>query len=188
MAALCFQKDTSLLLSNKLTTMTTYRSLLSSMLIGSLRFLPLERVPKLRVLLLRLAGVVFDGSATIYGAQLISVPEKLHIGCDAGINAECVFESDGGITIGARAFLGARVLILTTNHRVGEYLADETKSVTIGADAWIGAGATIVPGVTIGPGAVVGAGSVVTKDVPAGARVAGVPARRIRTSLVGSSA
>jgi len=43
--------------------------------------------------------------------------------------------------------------------------------------ASIGTSSTILCGVTIGENAIVGAGSVVTKDVPANAVVAGVPAR-----------
>jgi UDP-2-acetamido-3-amino-2,3-dideoxy-glucuronate N-acetyltransferase len=46
-------------------------------------------------------------------------------------------------------------------------------------DASIGANATIVCGVTIGEWAFIAAGAVVTKDVPAYALMAGVPARRI---------
>jgi UDP-2-acetamido-3-amino-2,3-dideoxy-glucuronate N-acetyltransferase len=45
--------------------------------------------------------------------------------------------------------------------------------------ASIGANATVVCGVTVGEWAFVAAGAVVTKDVPAYALVAGVPARRI---------
>ena len=47
--------------------------------------------------------------------------------------------------------------------------------------ASIGSNATILCGVEIGERAVVGAGAVVTRSVPAGAVVAGNPAREIRT-------
>jgi acetyltransferase-like isoleucine patch superfamily enzyme len=43
--------------------------------------------------------------------------------------------------------------------------------------ASIGSGAVILCGVTVGEKAMVGAGAVVTRDVPDGATVAGVPAR-----------
>ncbi len=46
--------------------------------------------------------------------------------------------------------------------------------------ASIGSGATLLCGITVGENAVVGAGSVVTRDVPAGAVVAGNPARVIK--------
>ena len=43
--------------------------------------------------------------------------------------------------------------------------------------AYIGAGSQIMPGVTIGMGSMVAAGSIVTKSVPSGVVVAGVPAK-----------
>ena len=52
----------------------------------------------------------------------------------------------------------------------------KTAPVRIGDRVWVGTRAVVLKGVTIGDGAVVGAGSVVTRDVPAGAVVAGVPA------------
>jgi UDP-N-acetylbacillosamine N-acetyltransferase len=50
----------------------------------------------------------------------------------------------------------------------------------IGRGSWIGIGATIVDNIRIGAGSIVGAGSVVTRDVPDGVVVYGVPARIIR--------
>jgi acetyltransferase-like isoleucine patch superfamily enzyme len=48
--------------------------------------------------------------------------------------------------------------------------------------ASIGSGATLLCGITVGENAMIGAGSVVTKNVPAGAVVAGNPARIVKPS------
>jgi len=89
-----------------------------------------------------------------------------------------------GIEIGAGTMIGEYASIRDANHRFnGEMpLRDSghtAKPIRIGCEVWIGRGAMILPGVTIGDRAVIGANAVVTKNVPQGAIVAGVPARAI---------
>ena len=63
--------------------------------------------------------------------------------------------------------------------RAGIERKDEFLPTRVGRGATIGANATIVCGVELGPYCMVAAGAVVSRDVPAFALVAGVPARRI---------
>ncbi|WP_440006277.1 acyltransferase [Halomicrococcus sp. SG-WS-1] len=85
------------------------------------------------------------------------------------------------ITVEDHAIVGYDATILCH-----EFLQDEyrTGEVVIGERAMVGAGAIILPGVEIGAGASVAANSLVTRDVPPGATVAGVPAREMSTESV----
>lgn len=62
----------------------------------------------------------------------------------------------------------------------GERFHGAVARTRIGNDVWIAYRTTVLNGVTIGDGAVVATGAVVTKDVPAYAIVAGIPARVVR--------
>lgn len=53
--------------------------------------------------------------------------------------------------------------------------------IKVGNNVMIGLGSLIMPGVTIGNNVIIGGHSVVTKDVPDGAIVAGMPAKQIST-------
>lgn len=58
---------------------------------------------------------------------------------------------------------------------------DAFGKINIGNNVYIGNNSLVMPGVTIGDNCLVGAGSVVSKSVPAGMVVAGVPAKIICT-------
>lgn len=88
------------------------------------------------------------------------------------------------ISIGDEATLGPNVNVLAHDGSLVMHLGvNYVAPVRIGERAFVGADSVVLPGVTIGQDAVVAAGSVVTKDVPPGSVVAGVPAREVgRTS------
>lgn len=88
----------------------------------------------------------------------------------------------GPVTIGNHVNLAQGITVTALNHNFSDpslpidVQGISTMPVVIEDDVWIGANAVILPGVRIGRHSVVAAGAVVTRDVPSGSLVAGVPA------------
>jgi maltose O-acetyltransferase len=114
------------------------------------------------------------------------LPPGIRVGKRVDIGRTVRFDWSHGrhITIGDDATIVEGAVILC--HDASSYRTQgltRVAPVSIGRRAFIGANALILPGVHLGDDAVVAAGSVVTKSVPAGVVVAGVPAWPIGTSV-----
>jgi maltose O-acetyltransferase len=106
---------------------------------------------------------------------------NISLGDGVFLNFNCVILDVVEVSIGDGTQIGPGVQILAADHprdAAGRASGLEFgRPVRIGRNVWIGGGAILLPGVTIGDDAVIGAGSVVTRNVPAGARAFGNPAR-----------
>jgi acetyltransferase-like isoleucine patch superfamily enzyme len=107
----------------------------------------------------------------------------LHIGEGSIIGDRSILDARSGIYIGKNVNFSSNVKIWSFQHDHSDpyFNCTEEKvgAVYIEDRVWIGPDVTILHSVTIGEGAVVAAGAVVTKDVPAFAIVAGIPAKVI---------
>lgn len=111
---------------------------------------------------------------------------RIVIGDDNYFNRNVMIDACGLIEIGSHNLFGPDIYMTDSNHAFGvgvdPHLQPMQKGqVRIGNYCWIGAKAVILKGVTLGDNCVVAAGAVVTRDVPSGGVVAGVPARVIKT-------
>ncbi len=91
---------------------------------------------------------------------------QIKIGSHSIVNTACTIAHDAQI---------GRFVTMSPGVRV-------SGRVTIEDSVFVGTGAVIIQNVRIGRGAIIGAGAVVTRDVPAGITVGGVPARPLPVS------
>jgi len=111
----------------------------------------------------------------------------LTMGADSSIHPRCQLNAYlAPIEIGSGVMIAPNCSLYSYNHGIARGTEIRKQPLTtkgaivIGDEAWLGVGSTVLSGVTIGKGSVIGAGAVVTRDVPDGAIVAGVPARLIK--------
>lgn len=139
-------------------------------------------------------GVVVHSFVNLYGCEIGAesrIGTFVEIQAGAVVGERCKIQSHTficeGVRIGDGVFVGHGVMFVNDKRPrarraagamvgVGDW---ELLSVSVGEDATLGSGAVILGGVTVGAGAMIGAGAVVSRDVPEGATVAGVPARRL---------
>jgi acetyltransferase-like isoleucine patch superfamily enzyme len=105
-------------------------------------------------------------------AASVEIGDGTYLGHDVHVHAI------DPVRIGAGVVLADGALVTSTDHGRGDRSqVHGTGPVVIGDRVFVGQRAVVLGGVTIGDGATIGAGAVVTRDVPAGAVAAGIPAR-----------
>jgi acetyltransferase-like isoleucine patch superfamily enzyme len=110
----------------------------------------------------------------------------VEIGAKTVIGQECTISAYKRVRIGEQCVIADRAMFIDFDHGVVEVERPirqqgiYTREVVVGSNVWIGYGACILRGVSVGDNSIIGTNSVVTKDVPANAVVAGVPARIVR--------
>jgi len=92
---------------------------------------------------------------------------------------------EAGVKMGHFSYIGDAVVGAETNIGAGTITCNFDREghknrTEIGPGAFIGSDSLLVAPVRVGRGAVTGAGSVVTRDVPDGGLVVGMPARAVR--------
>ena len=111
---------------------------------------------------------------------------EVEIGAKTVIGQECTISAYRRVRIGEQCVIADRAMFIDFDHGVveverpirlqGIYMRD----VEVGSNVWVGYGACVLRGCRVGDNAILGTSTVVTRDIPANAVVAGVPARIMR--------
>lgn len=130
-------------------------------------------------------NVVSKGNFAFYSGSRIYVREEATLSLGSGFaNHDVEIDCNFYITIGNNVAIAPRVIIRDSDNKSRDPRKEVLHCpISIGSNVWIGMNSIILKGVTIGDGAIVAAGSVVNRDVPAGAMVAGVPAKVIQAGV-----
>lgn len=121
-------------------------------------------------------GAVIRDQVEIGDNAVIMMGAVINIGAVVGAGTMI----DMGAVLGGRATVGANCHVGAGAVLAGVVEPASAVPVVVEDDVMIGANAVVLEGVRVGEGAVVAAGAVCVEDVPAGAVVAGVPARVIK--------
>jgi acetyltransferase-like isoleucine patch superfamily enzyme len=123
-------------------------------------------------------GMQLARTACVHRGLEVRAAHNIEVGDGSIVGFDAILDGRSGITIGRHVNMSSGVAIWTLQHDHRDPgFGAIGGAVVIGDRAWLSFRATVLPGVTIGEAAVVAAGAVVTRDVPAYAIVAGVPAR-----------
>ncbi len=143
--------------------------------------------PRLELEIARKARVDFGRFVWIgHGTKIRCHEGVVEIGAKTVMGQECTISAYKRVRIGEQCVIADRAMFIDFDHGVVEVERPirvqgiYTRDVEVGSNVWIGYGACILRGVSVGDNSIVGTNSVVTKDVPANAVVAGVPARIVR--------